>query len=90
MRDDKRSGNAAWIVAAVLLVLPVVYVGSYLALVEPHSHLVFVRRSAVKQTPRNVSNYRYGDDVSEVVFWPLEQLDRRIRPKAWDKRLFID
>jgi hypothetical protein len=67
----KRESSAPLIVSVVLLLLPVVYVGSYLALVTPNSSLW------------DGANYRSCPKVCAVVFWPLEQADRKIRPNAW-------
>ena len=38
------------------------------------------------------THYRFADDPFESlqlrqVFWPLEQLDRRMRPRAWGEQL---
>jgi hypothetical protein len=67
------------IIAAVLLLLPVLYVGSYLALVDPESEQGLERildgRSA---------NYRLGGRRIESFYWPLKQIDQSVRPKAWD------
>jgi hypothetical protein len=91
--DEKRSSLP--VIVALFLLLPVLYVGSYLALVKPgqygwininHGERVYVR------------GYRYfGHPESEmtklapVVFWPLEQIDRRLRPDEWakDDRFFF-
>jgi hypothetical protein len=78
--------SAAPIIAAVLLLLPVLYVGSYLALVTPQLRTMTV----VHQTPYGqmdelrYTHYRIGEKTPELVFWPLEQIDRRVRPAAWD------
>ena len=69
------------IIAAVLLLLPMLYVGSYLALVTPGGTPFVI---APKGQPVTAwANYRAYPDVSAVVFWPLEQIDRRVRPDAW-------
>lgn len=59
--------HAAPIITAVLLLLPILYVGSYLALVNPRP---------------DGANYgwRYSNVPVTVFFWPLEQIDRKIRP----------
>jgi hypothetical protein len=68
------------IIAAILLLLPVLYVGSYLALLKPPPS---------QSTPyndllaRRWSNYQAGGRFVEIVFWPLEHIDRRLRPQAW-------
>lgn len=64
---------------AVLLCLPVLYVGSYLALVEPPLATTSYNTRAFGASP-----YRNGKQWSERVFWPLEQIDRRLRPGAWE------
>lgn len=56
------------IIAMILLLLPLVYVGSYCALVEPFW---------------GVANYRFGGRTSTRIYWPLEQVDRRVRPGVW-------
>ena len=50
----------------VLLLLPVLYVGCYLTLVD-HGTALPYRRCESAQT----------------FFWPLEQIDRKLRPLVW-------
>ncbi|WP_254513203.1 hypothetical protein [Anatilimnocola floriformis] len=69
----KRESRAPLIFAIVLLLLPVLYVVSYLALVRPTAFY-----SSVGGHP-----YRMGGEYAERVFWPLEQADRRVRPNSW-------
>jgi hypothetical protein len=83
--------NRAPLIAAVLmLVLPVLYIGSYLALVTPPNHSLIHMSAIVVASlppyplPLHISPYRYGGRVAEFVFWPLEQVDRRVRPDAWE------
>jgi len=70
------------ILASVLLLL-MLYVGSYLALVVPESENYWnwtrLRTSPVVRLPL----YRFGGELSERVFWPLEQIDRMVRSHAW-------
>jgi hypothetical protein len=74
--------HVAPFIAGVLLLLPVLYVGSYLALVVPEGIECGV------STPAGLDygwkHYRWGDARAERVFWPLEQIDRRVRPGAWE------
>ena len=72
------------ILAIVLLLLPVLYVGSYLALVIPGGRLV-VPDPSVRQTaqPIYVSRYRADGRWLARFFWPLAQIDQRIRPDSW-------
>lgn len=69
--------RAPLIIAIVLLLLPVLYVGSYLALVVPAGF--FTARSGTART----EYYRVENDSCAQVFWPLEQLDRKLRPGGW-------
>lgn len=71
------SSRAPLIVAIVLLLLPGLYVVSYLALVTPQT--VMVAPSGVLIT----SNYRVGHRAAPVVFLPLELIDRKLRPQVW-------
>jgi hypothetical protein len=66
-------------IAIVLLLLPVLYVGSYLALVVPRGVATQpnLRRSSFTIAWRR---YRLGGQASEFLFWPLEQIDRKLRP----------
>ncbi|WP_254513273.1 hypothetical protein [Anatilimnocola floriformis] len=73
----KRESYSPLIVAIALLLLPIVYVGSYLTLVVP-SAFVTLTRSA------NRGNYRVASAVCSRIFWPLEKIDRKVRPQAWD------
>ena len=71
------------VVAIVLLMLPAVYVGSYCALVVPRGYVIVeqVGPNGV-HVPRE--HYRDGTSRIQTLFWPVEQLDRRIRHVAWD------
>ena len=62
---EKRT-NGVPITATVLLLLPLLYVGSYLANVRPGQ------------------SYRIGGGLADGFYRPLEQVDRRIRPDAWE------
>jgi hypothetical protein len=69
--------HAAPILAAILLLLPLLYVVSYLALVKLPPDFAFGSR--MPDAP-----YRIGGRWAQRIFWPLEQIDRKVRPKAWD------
>ena len=79
------------IIAILVLLLPVLYVGSYLALVDPPR----TSHNAVRREMWDVANYRgqqywrgRAGDVMETLFWPIEQIDRKLRPKIWGEDLF--
>jgi hypothetical protein len=72
-----RNSTAALIAATVLL-LAGLYVGSYLALLEPPPQTyndILARRN---------SDYRWGGRWVDIIFWPAQQIDRRVRPSAWE------
>lgn len=72
----KRETHAPLIVA-VLLLLASLYVGSYLASLKPPP------TTFNEILDRRDSNYRWQGVWPFVVFWPLEQIDRKIRPGLW-------
>jgi hypothetical protein len=84
----KRESRAPLIIGIgiVLLLLPVLYVGSYLAIVVPGGRWVEDRTdvSGIRE-----QKYRFGDKIAEAVFWPLEQIDRKMRPDAWESSIPI-
>ena len=74
------------IIAAVLLLLPVLYVTSYLVLVVPEGiprQGIGVANGVVVSSISHDNHYRLARDQAEWLFWPLEQIDRRLRPSAW-------
>jgi hypothetical protein len=85
--DKQLQSRAPLIIAMVLLLLPVLYVGSYLALVLPPPSISTPYNEILA---RRWSNYRAGGRFAEIVFWPLEQIDRKLRPGAWDKLQQLD
>lgn len=81
------TNRARHIVVILLLLLPVLYAGSYLALVVPEGDLVTVPVDGpgypFTQMLVGVRHYRMGGSRSQAFFWPLEQIDRKARPEAW-------
>jgi hypothetical protein len=67
--------RAPLIAAILLLLLPLLYLGSYLALVTPGPRIGW--------GSARYSNYRAADEFCIRFFWPLEQIDRQLRPNAW-------
>jgi hypothetical protein len=84
-----RESRAPLIVAIVLLLLPVLYVGSYLVLVAPQAkgHV----RNWTTNDGRTFATYSYGhyrwidDRLAGSLFWPLEQVDQGVRTEAWKR-----
>lgn len=73
--------HAAPIITAILLLLPVLYVGSYLALVTPG---VYGCRSENAYHEVIYAPYRWQGWRCSQVLWPLEMIDRKLRPGAWE------
>lgn len=79
--------NTPLIVAIVHLLLPVLYVGSYLALVNPdYGAQVWDWSGGTYENnyPRCGTYSAY----TEMLFWPLEQADRRLLPDRWKRMEF--
>jgi hypothetical protein len=64
-------------ITAVIVLLVVGYVGTYLANVTPGDFVT-------------ISNYRFGEGWSERFYWPAEHIDRRLRPRAWGRQPWRD
>jgi len=85
----KNPRSFAPIIAAVLLLLPVLYVGTYLALVSPDGYGFTADGSYLGNSrkchlvPYSTQYYRFGGSYADAFFWPLEQIDRRLRSDAW-------
>jgi hypothetical protein len=78
----KRESRAPLIIAIVLLLLPVLYVGSYLAMVVPEG--TFLKEMLPDGTGvLRGSHYRAFPDVCEKIFAPLQWMDLNLRPGAW-------
>jgi hypothetical protein len=67
MTDHSTRSNGPLFIVIVLLLIPVWYVASYLALVQP----------------RGPTNYRWDMSYAPQIFWPMEQIDRKLRPDIW-------
>lgn len=76
------TNRAPLITAIVLLLLPVLYVGSCFALVVP-AGLIAQPNSSIPYV--HPTNYRVSGRCPRTVFWPLEQVDRKVRPQQWNR-----
>jgi hypothetical protein len=76
--------HAAPIIAAILLLLPVLYVGSYLALVLPQGQKVWMPPIENGSGYVFWSNYRLQTKNIASYFYPLEQIDRAVRQDKWN------
>ena len=63
------------LVAAIcILLLPLLYVATYFANVKP----------GVLLLKANSYPYHYGGPWAAQMYWPVEIVDRRLRPETWD------
>ena len=81
-----RRSLAPAVVVAFLLLLPLLYIGSYLVLVVPKGRLVPVVSQMGEQTVSGFAVYRYrvGGHWLANAYLPLERIDRKLRPEIWD------
>jgi hypothetical protein len=70
--EDLRTSRV-WMAMAVILLLPALYVGSYLALLDPYG-----------VTQALPAHYRFGGDCARWTFYPINLLDRQLRPSYWN------
>lgn len=77
--------RAPIILAVVFLLLPAMYVGSYCALVIPGGRSVLKDENVNEFSfnPWERVYYRAQPKRASILYWPLEQIDRRVRPNAW-------
>jgi hypothetical protein len=69
------------IIAAALLIFPVLYVGSYLALVDPSTPALPVMTFTSNGFSRD--HYPRVGRWANRLYWPLERVDRNLRPETW-------
>jgi hypothetical protein len=82
-KTEEHRSRLAIVVVAILLALPLVYVGSYLALVQPSGSF----RPTGAPGEYAMDYYRAGGQFSATIFWPLEQVDRKVRKKRWEENV---
>jgi hypothetical protein len=79
---DRRSNAAPVPVATLLVLLPCLYVGSYLILVKRTHSLTL---NSFKQ-PEFAETYRAGDNAAYWFYKPANLVDRSLRTSYWDYR----
>lgn len=70
--------RAPLILAILVLLLPVLYVGAYFALVKP------MGQNWEDPFYDAGLDYRWGGKTAAAIFWPIEQADRQLRPGYWE------
>jgi len=85
MDHDRRiRTSAVSITLASIMLLAMIYVGSYFALVRPMTYNSL--KSIGPESPlvsRKVARYRLGGGLAENMFRPMNWIDRRIRQDTW-------
>jgi hypothetical protein len=59
------------------LCVATLYIGGYLASLKPPP------QTYVEVLDRRDSIYRWGGAWPFIIFWPIEQVDRKLRPRTW-------
>ena len=77
-----KESRAPLIFTIMLLFLPVLYVGSYLLLVLPQGRMVMETKPNIHF---KIYQYRLGGELPHHFYWPLQQIDRMVRPEMWNK-----
>lgn len=75
--------SSSELIAVLLFALPFFYLASYLAMVRPGQVGVRVK-DGVKQ---KVEPYLFNSALAATMYWPLEQVDRQVRPVVWETSL---
>jgi len=84
VESDMRNNFALSLVAGLLVLI--LYLAAYLALVEPVPNFYTVRSggSAMLMEDGANAHYKFGDTYVRWVFWPANQIDRRLRHAIWN------
>jgi hypothetical protein len=78
------SASSAPVIAAILLLLPLLYVGSFYLLARPH-----VRPDNYRIYDVPLLHYLEQESAYEVgwwlstVYWPMMRMDKALRPDSW-------
>lgn len=80
MSDHSRTGAGPLVLAIALLLMPLLYVGSYLSLVQPKGQRIYDPSGALR-----VAHYRIDNHLASKVYYPLEKIDRKVRPQEWSQ-----
>lgn len=78
--SDKRPTGAV-VLVAILLALPVVYFGSYYALLVKTTAVFTTKNINVRVV--SLPSYRAGGEAAKTFFGPAYHIDRAIRPSYW-------
>jgi hypothetical protein len=71
------------LLVCLALLSPLLYPVSYAALATPQPFYPCLHGMSGGPHLSRIPVYRFGGETAEVVFRPLEALDRRVRPAYW-------
>lgn len=76
--------SSAPVIAAILLLLPLLYVGSFYLLLRPHERPDGYRTYDVPllHYVEEETAYDVGSWLS-TVYWPMMRMDKALRPDSW-------
>lgn len=77
--SDKRTSNLVLVLGVVLLA-PLLYLGSYLALLDDGGP---VTATFAGSDFYRVPNFKVGGVAAQYAYWPAYLLDRTVRPRRW-------
>lgn len=88
MKPETRARQSIWAMLVVALTLPLLYIGSYLAMLTPREvslpgFLVVGVPKATSELRWREAEYRVANDILKVVFWPANWVDMKLRPEFW-------
>ncbi|HVV99783.1 MAG TPA: hypothetical protein VHB77_05565 [Planctomycetaceae bacterium] len=79
-----REKCSGWVLAgASLISLVALYLGAYYGNLSGVAHIAEEIRPGTVW-PRRVPEYRFLQPVSATLFYPVHQMDRRLRPQEWE------
>jgi hypothetical protein len=88
---ESQRSRAPLIIAIVMLLVPVLYAGSYLALAYGQSVFIVDPKGSAAVTLSNgeqftghLVRYRTCDEFCDFIFWPLEKIHRKLMPGVSD------
>lgn len=85
----KKDSRAPLLIVVMVLLLPVIYLASYLSLSAPAigGHTIIGGLNHKETYLHMCADYRWGGETTVRIYWPLEQLDRLVRPGAWEQKI---
>ena len=81
-----RHANKVLLAIVLAVVLPAIYLGSYLALMQPMVGIMGARYEGERTVhyEKYYPEYTFGGEFSEWIFAYANRWDRRLRPHFWN------